>query len=113
MTSTFRQKFLKKFKVDDQGYNLNELSKISNIKKSILQEVYNRGIGAYKSNLSSVRLKKDFSKNPNIKKFPASKRLSKEQWAFARVYGFIMKNPKQVLKNKPDYDLFLKTKKKK
>jgi hypothetical protein len=110
--STFRQKFLKKFKVEDKGYNLTELAKITGIKKSILQDVYNRGSGAYTSNLSSVRLK-NFKKNADLKRFPASARLSKEQWSYARVYGFIMKNPKQVSKNKPDYDLFLKIKKKK
>jgi hypothetical protein len=43
-----------------------------------LQEVYNKGIGAYKTNPSSVR--------PQVK--------SKEQWAFARVYAFVMKTKK-------------------
>ncbi len=100
--ATFRQKFLKKFKVENKGYSLNELSKISGISKSILQKVYNRGIGAYKTNIQSVRLKGSFKKDP---KAPKSARLSKEQWAFARVYGFIMKNPKQVGKGKPDSDL--------
>jgi transposase len=100
--ATFRQKFLKKFKVENKGYSLNELSKISGISKSTLQKVYNRGIGAYKTNIQSVRLKGSFKKDP---KAPKSARLSKEQWAFARVYGFIMKNPKQVGKGKPDSDL--------
>jgi hypothetical protein len=55
-----------------------------------LQEVYNRGIGAWKSNPQSVRLK-DFSKNPNMAKYPRSARLTKEQWAYARVYSFLDK----------------------
>ena len=100
--ATFRQKFLKKFKVENKGYSLNELSKISGISKATLQKVYNRGIGAYKTNIQSVRLKGSFKKDP---KAPKSARLSKEQWAYARVYGFIMKNPKQVGKGKPDSDL--------
>jgi hypothetical protein len=39
----------------------------------MLQAVYDRGIGAYKTNPSSVR--------PNV--------TGKEQWAFARVNGFL------------------------
>ena len=56
-----------------------------------LQEVYNRGIGAYKTNPRSVRMKGSFKKGVNA---PMSKKLSKEQWAMARVYSFIDKNPK-------------------
>lgn len=104
---TFRQDFIKKYKIDDKGYSIAELSKISGFKKNILQKVYNRGIGAHRNNLSSVRLKGSFKKNPDTKKFPASKRLSKEQWAYSRVYGFIMNNPKQTKKGQPDYDLWL------
>ena len=40
---------------------------------SMLMQVYQRGIGAYKTNPSSVR--------PNV--------TGKEQWAFARVNGFL------------------------
>ena len=89
--STYKQKFLKKYKLDDIGYSINDLSKITKIKKSILQEVYNRGIGAWKSNISSVRLKNTFEKNNDIKKYPRNKRLTAQQWAYARVYSFIMK----------------------
>ena len=89
--STYKQKFLKQYKLDDIGYSLNELSKITKIKKSILQEVYNRGIGAWKTNITSVRLKNTFEKNLDIKKYPRNKRLTKEQWANSRVYSFIMK----------------------
>jgi len=77
----------------NKSHSLNEIAKISGIKKSILQEVYNRGTGAWKTNVSSVRLKKDFSKNPNVKKYPRSARLTKEQWSFARIYSFVMKQP--------------------
>ena len=101
---TFRQKFLKKYKLENKGYSINEISKITGFKKNILQSVYNRGIGAYKTNIKSVRLKGTFKKDPNA---PKSARLSKEQWGMARVYGFVMNNPKQVKKGAPDYDLFL------
>ena len=44
--------------------------------------------------------------------FPLKNRMGKEAWSYARVYGFVMKNPKQVGKGKPDNDLFLETKSK-
>jgi hypothetical protein len=72
----------------DTSLSLEDISRLSKIPVKALQEVYNRGTGAY-SNLGSVRLLKDFSKNPDTKKFPASQRLSKEQWSFARVYSFV------------------------
>jgi hypothetical protein len=86
MAPTHRQNVLKKYKLEDKSYSLNELSKITGIPMSILQQVYNRGIGAYRSNPQSVRLKGSFKKGVNA---PLSMKLSKEQWAFARVYSFI------------------------
>jgi hypothetical protein len=59
----------------DDGLSLSEIAKLSGFPKAALQEVYNRGIGAYKTNPSSVR--------PQV--------TSKEQWAMARVYSFAMK----------------------
>ena len=91
MPPTNRTQYLKKVGLDPkESYSLEELSKVSKVPVSILQEVYNRGIGAYKNNITSVRLKKDFSKNPNPA-IPASARLSKEQWASARVMAFLNK----------------------
>lgn len=52
-----------------------------------LQMVYNRGIGAWKTNPESVRLK---SGKKNYSSSRAGK-MSKEQWAFARVNAFIDK----------------------
>jgi hypothetical protein len=89
--STHRLNFLKKYKLEDRGYSLKELSKISAVPLPILQEVYDRGIGAYKSNPQSVRLKGSYVKNVDA---PMSKKLSKENWAFARTYSFLMGNPK-------------------
>jgi len=89
--ATHRQRYLKKVGLDPkESYSIDELSKVSGVSKSILQDVYNRGIGAYKSNPTSVRLKNDFSKNPNPK-IPLSQRLTKEQWAFSRLYSFLNK----------------------
>ena len=87
--NSHRLRFLRKFELDPkESYSLSQLSVISRVPVDILQEVYNRGIGAHKTNITSVRLKKDFSKNPNPA-IPASARLSPEQWAFARVYSFL------------------------
>jgi hypothetical protein len=89
---TNRESFLKKYNLPDKSYSLKELSQITKVPLKALQEVYNRGTGAYETNLSSVRLLKDFSKNPDITKYPASARLSKEAWSFARVYSFLNKS---------------------
>jgi hypothetical protein len=58
---------------------------------SILQQVYNRGIGAYKTQPSSVRMKGSFKKGVNA---PMALKLSPQQWAYARVYSFLDGNPK-------------------
>jgi len=75
----------------EEGQSLASLSKASGISKKILQEVYDRGIGAYKTDPISVRMKGTFRKGVNA---PMSKKLSKEQWAMARVYSFLDNNPK-------------------
>jgi hypothetical protein len=75
----------------DKHYSLQDLSRYSHIPVAALQEVYNRGTGAWKNNIASVRLKKDFSKNPNVAAYPRSARLTKEMWSYARVYSFIDK----------------------
>jgi hypothetical protein len=87
---THRENVLKKYGMSDRSYSIHELSKISKIPARILQEVYNRGIGAYKTNPESVRIKGTFKKGPA----PMSQKLSKENWAYARVYSFIDGNPK-------------------
>jgi hypothetical protein len=88
---THKENFLRKMNLPDKGYSLVELAKIASIKPSILQEVYNRGIGAYNTNPQSVRMKGSFKKGVNA---PMSQKLSKEQWAKARVYSYLDNNPK-------------------
>ena len=59
----------------------------SDIPIRALQEVYDRGIGAWKTNPASVRLesgKKNYSTSRRGK-------MGKEQWAMARVNAFIEK----------------------
>ena len=95
MTKTHRLNFLKKWGLPpDTSLSLEDISTLSNIPTEALQMVYNRGIGAWKTNIESVRLKKDFSKNPDTKKYPRSSRLSKEQWAMGRVMAFVDKSKK-------------------
>jgi len=90
-TKTHREHFLAQHDLPDRGYSLQELSKISYVPMDILQEVYNRGIGAYSTQPSSVRLKGSYVKGVNA---PMKAKLSKEQWAMARVYSFLDGNPK-------------------
>ncbi len=94
--STNKQKFNKKYKQPlNQPNSKKDISKLTGIPMSILDDVFDRGIGAYKTNRSSVR--------PSVK--------SKEQWAMARVYSFVVKAPGTW--GKADKDLAEKVKKKK
>lgn len=89
--SGHRERVLKTLGLPLNGYSLDELAKAADVPKSILQEVYNRGIGAYKTNPTSVRMKGSFEKGVDA---PMSQKLSKEQWAQARVYSFLDGNAK-------------------
>lgn len=107
MAKTWKEKFNKMMELPlDTSHSIKELSKLSAIPLRILKQVEKRGAGAYTSNPESVRLKGSFRKDPKVKDM--SKKLSQEQWAIARVYGFIMENPKQVGEGKPDNDLYEK-----
>ena len=95
MVVTNKQKFNKKYKQPINTANgKDDIVRLTGIPKKILDEVYDRGIGAYKTNPKSVR--------PNVK--------SKEQWAMARVYAFVMKGKTYKTADK---DLADKLKKKK
>lgn len=89
---THRESVLKRLGLPlNYSPSVNELSILTGISEPILKEVGKRGAGAWKTNIKSVRLRKDFSKNPNTVLYPRSARLSKEQWATARIYSFIDK----------------------
>jgi hypothetical protein len=78
MVMTNKNKFNKKYKQKlDQPNSKADMVKLTGIPKRLLDKVYYRGIGAYKTNRASVR--------PSVK--------SKEQWATARLYSFLMKSP--------------------
>jgi hypothetical protein len=70
------REFKKKHGVDvDESLSLQKISSLSGFPMKALQEVFNRGVGAFKTNPESVR--------PQVQ--------SAEQWAFGRVYSFVMK----------------------
>jgi len=76
---SYKNKFNKKFKQPiDKSNSLSDISRLTGFKKSGLQIIYNKGIGAYKTNRASVR--------PTVK--------SKEQWAMARVYAAVNRSRK-------------------
>jgi len=76
---SYKNKFNRKYKQPpDKSNSLSDISRLTGFKRSGLQTIYNKGIGAYKSNRASVR--------PTVK--------SKEQWAMARVYASLNKQSK-------------------
>ena len=103
---TWREKFFNLYKLEEQPLSVEDISKITNLPLDILQDVYNRGYGASKTNKESVRNEETGRKRKEG--YSKYKRMSSEKWAYGRLYGFIMDNPKQTGKNKPDYDLKLK-----
>jgi len=78
MVTTNKQKFNKKYKQPlNEPNSKAKIVRLTGIPKRILDAVFDRGVGAFKTNRASVR--------PSVK--------SKEQWAMGRVYSFIMKQP--------------------
>ena len=75
MVLTYKNKFNIKYGFPrDESHSLKEISKITGYKLSGLQIIYDKGVGAYKTNPASVR--------PQVK--------SPEQWAMARIYSAVM-----------------------
>jgi len=79
MVKTYKEKFNKKYGQPlNKSNSLSEISKLTGYKLSGLRIIYNKGVGAYKTNPQSVR--------KNVK--------SPEQWAMARVYASVNKSSK-------------------
>ena len=92
--TTYKQKFNKKFKQDkDESNSLAKMTRLTGIPKKVLEDVYDRGIGAARTAGIS---------RPQVK--------SEEQWAMARVYAFIMKAYTGKEKINQDQDLYEKIK---
>jgi len=76
MVETYKNKFNKKYKQKkDKSNSIKQIAKLTGYKIAGLQEIYNKGYGAYYSNPSSVR------KNVT----------SPEQWSVSRIYSAVMK----------------------
>ena len=75
MVKTNKQKFNAKYKQKlNQPNSKKDISKLTGVSMSILDDVYYRGMGAFKSN-------------------PGRRAISGPQWAMARIYSFVMKQP--------------------
>jgi alkyl sulfatase BDS1-like metallo-beta-lactamase superfamily hydrolase len=75
MVYTYKERFNAKYKFPKgTPHSLKEISDITGFKLSGLKVIFDKGIGAYKTNPESVR--------PQVK--------SPEQWAMARVYSAVM-----------------------
>lgn len=95
MVQTNKQKFNKRYKQPlNQPNSKKDISKLTGISMSILDDVYYRGMGAYKTNPGSVRRSVT----------------SPQQWAMARVYSFAVGGK---TRQTADKDLWAKHKKKK
>lgn len=108
MVQTNKQKFNKKYGFPaDAGHSIAEISRLTGVSTSILNQVMSRGKGARKSNPSSVRNAKTGKKTGG--KSLAGK-MSAQQWGQARIYSFVMGGKTQ---STADKDLWEKHKGKK
>ena len=75
MVVTYKNKFNTKYGFPkDEPHSIAEISKITGYKKSGLDTIFDKGVGAFRTNPASVR--------PMVK--------SPEQWAYARIYSAVM-----------------------
>ena len=106
MVQTNKQKFnLKYNQPKDQSNSKRDISKLTGIPVKILDEIFDRAVGARKTNPQSVRSlsgKKVGGKSLKGK-------MSAEQWGYGRLYSFVMKQSGTW--GKADKDLADKVKK--
>ena len=89
---TNKQRFNKKYGQDkDKSNSLDEIAKLSGFQKKGLKKIYDKGMGAYRTNPQSVR--------PSVK--------SPQQWAMGRLYSAVMGGKAAKI----DKDLLVKKKK--
>lgn len=95
MVVTNKQKFNKKYKQKlNQPNSKKDISKLTGVSMSILDDVYYRGMGAFKSN-------------------PGRRAISGPQWAMARIYSFVVGGKTQKTADADLWKKHLKAKKKK
>ena len=103
---TNKEKFNKRYGFSkDKGHSKAEISKLTGISMSILNKVYDRGVGAHRNNPSSVR---------NVKgvKGGGGKKMGPQQWAMARIYSFVMGGKTRSTADKDLWEKHKKNKKK-
>jgi hypothetical protein len=102
--STNKQKFNKRYNQPlNKSNSKSDISKLTGISMSILDKVYDRGLGAHKNNPQSVRNVKGVKGGPG-------KKMGANQWAMARVYSFAVGG---TTRRTADKDLWEKHSKKK
>lgn len=75
MVKTYKDKFNEKYNFPKgTSHSLKEISKLTGFKLNGLKIIFDKGIGAYKTNPTSIR--------PQV--------VSAEQWAYARIYSAVM-----------------------
>jgi hypothetical protein len=75
MVLTYKNKFNAKYGfAKDASHSIAEIARLTGYKKSGLDIIYNKGVGAFRTNPQSVR--------PTVK--------SPEQWGMARLYSAVM-----------------------
>jgi hypothetical protein len=110
MVLTNKQKFNKKYGFKpDAPHSKKEISKLTGIPMSILDQVYDRGLGARKSNPQSVRS----LSGKKVGGTSLAGKMSGPQWAMARIYSFVMKGPTWKTADKDLADKVRKLKKNK
>jgi len=88
---TNKKDFLKKYGLPETtSLSIEDISSLTGIPAEALHIVYNRGIGAWRTNPQSVRIEKTGKKVANA---PRTSRMGPERWAAARVYSFVMRQP--------------------
>jgi hypothetical protein len=75
MVVTYKNKFNKKYGFDkDASHSIAEIARLTGYKKAGLDIIFNKGVGAFRTNRAAVR--------PSV--------TSPEQWAMARIYSAVM-----------------------
>lgn len=91
MVKTNKDKYNEKYGFPkDTSHSRRDISKTTGVPIRILNEVFNRGVGARKSNPESVRRASDGKK---VGGKSLKGKMSAEAWGMGRVYSFVMKRP--------------------
>ena len=88
------------------SHSKRDISKTTGIPMSILNQVYDRGLAARRSNPTSVRRVSDGKKTGTN---TLKGKMSGNMWAFGRIFSFVMKRPGTW--QKADKDISEKVKK--